>query len=459
MAVHAITRGLNLPVSGALEQKVHHKVHVSRVAIVADDYPFMKPRMHVTVGDEVKRGQILFEDRKTEGVRFTAPGAGTVVAINRGARRALQSVVIDLNEAEQTDDPDASAFVSFEHFKEDTPVEKLERQEVIDLLVESGLFTALRRRPFEKVPSPTEACHSLFVTAIDTNPLAANPDHIIGEAQDDFERGMEVASKLTEGKVFLCVRKGSEVKSEAPRVQREEFEGPHPSGLVGTHIHLLDPVHNEKQVWHLGYQDVIAFGQLFKTGVLPVERVVSMAGPVVITPRLIKTRLGAELAPLVEGEMRGEDNRVISGSMLYGRNAMSEAEGFLGRYNMQITCMAEDRERRFMGWMAPGAKLFTTIRVYLGGLGGDRKFDFATSTHGSHRAMVPLGMFERVMPLDVIPTFLLRALARHDLERAEGLGCLELAEEDLALCTLVDPGKEDWGVILRENLTQIWKEG
>ncbi|MBU0553846.1 Na(+)-translocating NADH-quinone reductase subunit A [Myxococcota bacterium] len=458
MAVHTITRGLDLPVTGALEQKVHHKAHVSRVAIVADDYPFMKPRMHVTVGDEVKRGQLLFEDRKTEGVRFTAPGAGTVVAIHRGERRALQSVVIELNETEQTDAVDASAFVTFEHFKAGTPVAELGRQGVIDLLVESGLFTAIRRRPFEKVPSPKETCHSVFVTAMDSNPLAANPEHIIKDAQADFDRGMEVVSQLTEGKVFLCVRQDSAVKSEAPRVQREAFAGPHPSGLVGTHIHVLDPVHASKSVWHVGYQDVIAFGRLFETGQLPVERVVSLAGPTVITPRLIKTRLGADLAPLVEGEMSGEDNRVISGSMLYGRKAMGEVEGYLGRYSQQITCMAEDRERRFIGWLSPSAKLFSTLRVTLGGLGGKR-FDFGTSTHGSHRAMVPLGMFERVMPLDIIPTFLLRALARNDLERAEGLGCLELAEEDLALCTMVDPGKEDWGVILRENLTLIWKEG
>jgi len=213
-------------------------------------------------------------------------------------------------------------------------------------------------------------------------------------------------------------------------------------------------------VWHVGAQDVAAIGELLATGKLPVRRIVSLAGPLVQQPRLLATRLGAAIVPLVEGQLFPGDARVISGSVLYGYRAMSEAGGFLGRYSTQISCLAEDHRRRFLGWLRPGWDLFSTTRAYTSSLRPEAtKFDFTTSAQGGHRAMVPIGLFEKVMPLDIMPTFLLRALLVDDVERAEALGCLELDEEDLALCSFVSPGKEDYGPVLRRNLTEIWKEG
>lgn len=459
MAVHVIKKGLDLPISGKPEQQVYPGPEVSRVAVVADDYPFMKPRMHVAVGDIVKRGQLLFEDRKTEGVRYTAPGAGTVIAINRGERRALQSLVIELSDSERSGEISPAATQDFESFTGKGPGE-LDGKAVRALLVESGLWTALRQRPYSKVPAPTEECRSLFVTAIDTAPLTADPEVVLEGSMDDFHRGLQLLSTLTDGTIFLCRQQGSSIDGgSAPRVEVAEFAGKHPAGLPGTHIHFLDPVGGKGVPWYIGYQDVVAVGRLFVTGQLPVERIVALGGPVVTNARLLKTRMGASVDQLVAGELAGDDLRVISGSVLHGASAQGEVWGYLGRYANQVSALEEGRKRHFMRWVMPGFGVFSTVRAFAAGWLGKKSFDMTTSTNGGHRAMVPIGMFERVMPLDILPTFLLRALVMDDIERAEALGCLELDEEDLALCSFVSPGKEDFGSHLRRNLTTIWKEG
>jgi Na+-transporting NADH:ubiquinone oxidoreductase subunit A len=450
MALHVIKRGLNLPITGDPEQRIDGAAQVSRVAVMAKDYPFMKPRMHVRVGDDVKLGQLLFEDRKTEGVRFTSPGAGKVEAINRGERRALISVVIRLSGNDQ---------VSLQHFSGDGPA-SLNGEAVRNLLVESGLWTALRTRPYSKVPAPGESCHAVFVTAMDTNPGAPSPELALQGREADWSAGLQVVSKLTEGKVFLCTAAGSAIGSGGvDRIAVEQFKGPHPAGLAGTHIHLLDPVNREKTAFYLDYQDVLAIGHLFRTGEIDTTRVIALSGPQATRPRLLKTRLGAAVDEIVEGEVKAGETRVVSGSVIAGRSATGEISGYLGRYHSQISVLAEDREQRFLGWIMPGAKIFSTVNVYLSALIPGKKFGFTTTTNGSHRAMVPIGMYERVMPLDIIPTYLLRALVMDDLENAEKLGCLELDEDDLALCSMVCPGKEDYGVALRRTLTQVWKEG
>ncbi|MFT4976388.1 MAG: Na+-transporting NADH:ubiquinone oxidoreductase subunit A [Myxococcota bacterium] len=242
-------------------------------------------------------------------------------------------------------------------------------------------------------------------------------------------------------------------------VSIEDFEGPHPAGLPGTHIHFLDPVSRKKTVWHINYQDVMAIGHLVLTGKLDVRRVISLAGPPVKKPRLLRTRVGASLDALVEGELSSEDVRVISGDVLSGRAGSGEVHGYLGRYDLQVSALVEDRAREFVGWLKPGGDKYSTVWAYLGGLMPGKKFNFTTTTHGEERDMVPIGMYERVMPLDVMPTFLLRSILTRDLERAEKLGALELAPEDLGLCSFVCPGKQDYGDELQATLDTILKEG
>jgi Na+-transporting NADH:ubiquinone oxidoreductase subunit A len=443
-----IRRGLDLPISGAPEQAISDGPSIRSVAVIGADYHGMKPTMAVQVGDKVKLGQLLFTDKKTEGVRYTAPAAGTVSAINRGARRVLQSVVIDVegDEAESFAQYDAGALAS------------IGSEKVTENLVNSGLWTALRTRPYSKVPEIGSVPSSIFVTAMDTNPLAADAAVIIAEKSEDFANGLAVLSNLTEGSVYVCKAEGANVSASGNKISVEEFGGMHPAGNAGTHIHHLDPVSATKTVWTVGYQDVIAIGQLFTTGQLNAERVVALAGPQVEKPRLVRTRLGASLEELTAGEMKAGENRVISGSVFGGRTAAG-AYAFLGRYHNQVSVLLEGRSRDMLHYLRAGFDRFSTLGIYISSLMPGKKYDFDTTTNGSERAMVPVGNYERVMPLDILPTQLLRSLIVGDTDMAQKLGCLELDEEDLALCTYVCAGKYEYGPILRNNLTRIEKEG
>jgi len=445
-----IIKGLDLPIAHAPEQKIHDGPAVRSVAVLAADYVGLKPTMQVAQGDAVKLGQLLFTDKKNPDVRYTAPAGGKVTAVNRGAKRAFQSVVIEVSGDE------AETFRSYAG----TDLTGLTRDQVTGNLLESGLWTAVRTRPFSGVPSPQTTPHSIFVTAIDSHPLAARPEPIINTRPQDFEHGLQIIRHLTDGPVYVIKRAGATLPgSTVPGVVTEEFEGPHPAGLVGTHIHLLDPVSDTRTVWHIGYQDVMAIGHLFNTGNLDNERIIALGGPGMKKPRLIRTQLGAAAADLTANELADGDVRVVSGSVLSGRT-MSGVNTFLGRYHLQVSALLEGREREFLGWQKPGLNKFSIKRVFASAfLRPDQKYEFTTSTEGSRRAMVPIGMYEKVMPLDILPTFLLRALIVGDTDQAAALGALELDEEDLALCTFVCPGKYDYGPILRENLTKIANEG
>ena len=460
MALHRIKKGLDLPISGAPQQQVLETPRITRVAILADDFPGMKPRMAVQEGDTVKRGQLLFEDRKSEGVRFTAPGAGKVVGIHRGAKRALQSLVIHLNDNEQAGTPTQADVQPFTSFQQKS-VEQISPSELRALLIESGLWTAFRTRPFSRVPQATDSPAAIFVTAVDTNPLAPDPQVVIAEQAAHFEEGLKLVSKLTTGSTFLCTAEGSTVVAGSAPVQHEQFAGPHPSGTVGLHIHTLFPVSRERVVWHIGYQDVIAIHKLVQNGWLDVTQTVSIGGPSVKKPRLVRARQGAMIDDILSQEFSGLDGqvRIISGSVLHGKKAEGLAFGYLGRFANQVSVLREGRERELLGWIAPGKDRFSTLPIFLSKLVGTKTFDFSTATHGSTRPMVPIGAYERVMPMDIMPTFLLRALAVGDIERAEKLGMLELDEEDLSLCTFVCPGKMNYGIMLRKNLQTIQEEG
>ena len=443
-----IKRGLDLPITGAPEQRIQAGRPVRSVAVIGFDYHGMKPTMAVQVGDRVKLGQVLFSDKKTPGVVFTAPGAGTVSAIHRGEQRVLQSVVIDL------DGDDAVEFARYG----DAEIDRLDDQQVRSNLIDSGLWTALRTRPFSKVPAIDAKANSIFVTAIDTHPLAVDPVVVIAEHKEDFARGLRVLVRIAP--VVVCHADGTQMPcSGLANVRTETFAGPHPAGLAGTHIHFLDPVGADKSVWSLNYQDVIAIGKLFASGRLWTERVVAIAGPMVDKPRLVRTRLGASLDELTAGELKvGRAVRVISGSVFGGRSSRG-ACAFLGRYHLQVSCLEEGTEREMLHYLRAGANKHSVMNLYISKLSPGKLFDFTTSTNGSPRAMVPIGNYEEVMPLDILPTQLLRALIVSDTEMAQKLGCLELDEEDLALCTYVCAGKYEYGPILRDNLTRIEKEG
>ena len=443
-----VRRGLDLPISGAPEQVVYDGPTVSQVALVGLDYQGMKPTMAVREGDQVKLGQLLFTDKKNASARYTAPAAGTVVAINRGERRVFQSLVIDV---------DGDASETFEIYSVEK-LDTLDRADVIENLVKSGQWTALRTRPFSKVPAADTMASSIFVTAMDTNPLSADPAVIIGQRREDFTSGLKILARLTNGPVNLCVAPNSTIPGDDIDGVREiAFSGPHPAGLTGTHIHFVDPVSIDKTVWSIGYQDVIAIGALFTTGCIDVRRVIAIAGPQVTQPRLLGTRLGANINQLVIGELKNDENRVISGSVLSGRQAVSEF-AFLGRYHSQVSVIQEGRERQFLHYLRAGVDKHSSLPVFASSL-TKKLFNMTSSTNGSERAMVPVGGYEKVTALDILPIQLLRSLIVGDTEMAQKLGCLELDEDDMGLYTYVCVGKYEYGRILRDNLTRIEKEG
>lgn len=444
-----IKKGLNIPLAGAPEQKVSAGAEVSSVALLGPDINDLKPGMLVSQGDRVKLGQPVFTDKQNPGVHFTSPGSGVVAAINRGERRVLQSVVIRL------EGDDAEVFDTF-------PADRLYSLDggaVRTNLQASGLWTALRTRPFSKIPAPDASPRAIFVTAIDTNPLAADPAVIIGDNSDAFAEGLEIISKLTDGHVYVCTAVGSGIDCpDAEPFRHAEFAGPHPAGLVGTHIHFLEPVSEQKTVWHIGYQDVIACAQLFATGQLPTERVISLAGPMITEPRLLRTRLGANTNDLIRGELPPGNVRVVAGSVLNGHRASGWA-AYLGRYDTQISVLQEGAPREFLSFMRPGIGKFSLSRAYAGNLLKRGPYPLNTSQNGSPRAMVSTGSFEQVMPLDILPTPLLKSLLVRDTDGARDLGCLELDEEDLALCSFVCNGKYNYGTHLRKNLHEIEVNG
>lgn len=446
-----IKRGLDLPIAGAPRQTVENSPGVHSVAVLGGEYTGMKPTMEVNEGDQVKKGQLLFTDKKTEGVRYTAPAAGTIRAINRGRKRVLQSVVIDV--AEQEDEE------SFQAFSVDE-LDGLSREQARDQLVESGEWTLLRTRPFGKVPTLDSQPNSIFVTAMDTNPLAPDPAVVIREQEEAFRAGLKVLSKLTEGPVWVCRRPDDGAPGfSGGQIREETFAGPHPAGNAGTHIHFLDPVGPFKEVWSIGYQAVIAIGHLFTEGRLYTDRVIALAGPRVKDPRLVRTRVGASLEDLTAGEVYDDaENRLISGSVFGGHNGRGPL-AWLGRMVNQLSVLREGRDRYFLGYLSPGLERHSVKNIYLSKLMPGRKLPFTTTTNGSERAMVPVESYEDVMPLDVLPTPLLRSLIVGDTDSAQALGALELVEEDLALCTYVCPGKYEYGPILRDNLSTIEVEG
>lgn len=433
-------RGLDLALDGAPDQVISDGPPVASVALLGRDYPGLRPDFAVEEGARVELGQPLFADRKRPEIVFAAPGAGVVRRIERGPRRSLAAVVIELEgEAEATfaaHDPERLA--------------ALGREEVAATLLASGLWTAFRTRPFGRIPDPGSEPASIFVTAIDSNPLAADPRVVIAEARDDFGYGLDVLARLTGGPVFLCQGPGAALPPRSSgRVEAVAFDGPHPAGLAGTHIHYLDPVgRGERTVWHVGYQDVIAIGRLLVAGRLATERVVALAGPAARRPRLLRTRPGAAIADLIEGEA-AEDGRVLSGSVLTG-HAAAGPEAFLGRYHTQVTLLGRPAER-VPSRLSPAALLSAWLARRRAGRP-------APVPVGGGTTMVPVEAFERVMPLDLLPLPLLRALLVGDTETARRLGCLELDSEDLALCSYVCPGRNDYGALLRAGLDELWKQ-
>ncbi len=450
MEKYKIKKGLDIPLAGAPEQKISEEKFTARYAIVGDDYVGMKPTIIKKEGDSVKKGEALFTAKKFPAVNFTSPVSGKVVAVNRGAKRKFLSMII---EKEGNDE------VTFDSFSLDQ-IKSLDKEKAMSEVLASGLWVAFKTRPFSKIANPETVPHSIFINMMDTNPHAPSMTKVLEGKEEFFKAGVAVVEKFTDGNINIVKSpKDNFTIEENEKIKGFEFSGPHPAGLPGTHIHFIDPVGANKTVWYIDAEDVAAIGALFLTGKLDTSRVISIAGPMAKNPRLIKTSLGANVPELVSGEADlSSDVKVISGSVLNGRIAENEVE-YLGRFHKQISILKEDREKRLLGWAIPTPKLFSVKNILLSALTPKKKYNLTMALNGGKRAIVPIGTYEAVMPLDILPTFLLRMLAVGDVEESEKLGALELDEEDLALCTFVCQSKIEHGVNLRNLLTTIEKEG
>ncbi len=447
MQTFKLKKGLDLPVDGAPEQKIHPGPEFSTVAVLGDDYLGLKPRMLVQEGDEVQRGTPLFCHKDVSEVMMVAPLSGKVTAINRGARRVLQSVAIEVSDANDSG-------VDFSGVGDAETSEGIAAR-----LCASGLWAAFRTRPYSKMPAPGEKPAAIFVTAMDSEPLAADAALIIEDAGEAFAAGLAAVSKLTDGTTYLCQKDGDSVPgSDLQGVEAAAFDGPHPSGLAGTHIHFLEPPAASSQVWTVGYQDVIAIGRLMQTGHLDPNIVIALSGPAARQPRLIRTVMGVSTDELTRDEIGIEEPvRVISGSILSGRQAEGP-HAFLGRFARQVALIREDRDQIPLGWIrAMPAKY--AVQPVLGSAFAKKLYSFTSNLNGGRRAMVPTGTFEELMPQDYLPTQLLRALLVMDTDSAQALGALELDEEDLGLVGFACPAKYEYGLALRDCLTKIEKEG
>ena len=447
-----VKKGLNVPISGTPADSLDASKKVRSVALLGSDYNGMKPTMLVEEGNSVKIGQALFEDKKNPGVIFTSPAGGKIESINRGARRTLQSVVIEIADNEESVD-----FLPYS-------IEDLEignSAQIKRQLVNSGLWTSFRTRPFSKIPAINSIPANIFITAIDTNPLSANVDLIINLNKDYFKAGLKVIKTLTENNIHLCVGIDFSLSLDKDNtIIKQVFEGPHPAGLAGTHMHFLSPATLTNINWSINYQDVISFGELFLTGKLPNKKIISLAGPQVLKPRHVETRIGACTDEICAGELTHRDNRIISGSVINGREAIGPY-AYLGKYHSQISVVCESSkiDREFMNWLNPGPRKFSQIPLFTSSLFRRKEFKFKTLMNGSDRAIVPIGVYEEVLPLNLLATVLMRYIAVGDTEKIQDLGGLELDEEDLALCSFVCPSKYDFGSLLRSNLNQIEVEG
>jgi Na+-transporting NADH:ubiquinone oxidoreductase subunit A len=426
--------GLRLRFGGAPEQVLLGRVLSDEIAVQPPDYRGLKPKLTVVDGDRVKAGQVLFHDADRPELVCTAPVAGSVRAIRRGAKRQVTHIVL------QVDDVQTTTFPTFSQ----SQINLLDTTQVRGALLRSGLWLSLRARPFDCVAPPDLQPRALFITAIDSNPLAADPAVVIDLRREDFLAGVSALSQLPGGNTFVCIAPDTEIPMpESPHIKSAVFGGPHPSGLPGTHLHSVGvEVRREPDLWHIGYQDVIAFGSLLRAGGLDAKRVISLAGPGVPQPGLIQVRLGSELSAL---PLPHEDltQQVIAGPLL----GLARQADFLGRFDLQVSVFP--RQATVPGssgvWRNAASRLLLTPRAS----------ERVPAAERTRAGMLPVEVFERVWPYRTSPTALLRALLIGDPDDAIKLGCLGLAEEDLALCNLVCPAGQDYSAALRRMLQRI----
>ncbi len=434
-----INKGLDLPIPGKPIPVISDKPNITSVALLANDFVGMKPTMLVKSGDVVKAGSKLFEDKKNQGVFFTSPAGGTVSSINRGDKRKFLSIEIDISGDEQFED--------FSH--------EISTKDIKSLLINSGLWNAFRTRPFNRTPSVDASPNALFINACDTNPLSSDPFHIIKKDKDLFDKGLDLVKSYFNCPIHLSYQ-NNDFDTTIEGIHYHQFVGPHPAGLSSTHINKIFPVSLNRIAWTINYQDIMSIGYLLKNNKIRTHKTISLAGSSVFDPSLVDARIGANLDELVAGKIE-DKARVISGSVIYGHTSEG-IMNYLGNYDSQVSVIPDAANDIFMNWLKPGKNLHSKLNVFSSSFFKPNNFIFNTSVNGGDRAIVPVCSYEEILPMDILVTQLLKSLVVSDLEMAVDLGMLELAPEDMALCSYVCPSKYDYSSILLDNLNKVHLE-
>lgn len=444
-----IKKGLDIKMKGQAEKIYVKAPRAKTYAIKPPDWHGLTPKIIPKLCDEVKVGTPIFFDKYNPEVKFCSPVSGILSSINRGERRRIIEVVV---EDDGKDTP--------ETFQQGEP-SSMKREQIVENLLNCGLWPAIRQRPYTTIAKTTQEPKSIFISAFDTAPLAPDYDFLMKDSEEDFQWGVNVLKELTKGKIYLnldgrfpSVRTLSGIKG----VEINRFKGPHPAGNVGIQISKLAPINKGDVVWVVQPQDVVAIGRLFKTGKYDPSVIVALTGSRVEKPQYYRTIRGAAVSNILENQLKEGDNRVISGNVLNGRTIDPET-GYVGFFDSQVTVIPEGNYHEFFGWMKPGFRKLSVSRSFASTwLMPNQKYDLDTNYHGGQRAFVMTGEYEKVLPMDIYPVQLLKAILVNDIDKMEQLGIYELDEEDLALCEFVCTSKTPVTKILRDGLRILRKE-
>ncbi|MGB1204788.1 MAG: Na(+)-translocating NADH-quinone reductase subunit A [Chitinophagales bacterium] len=435
-------KGYDIKIIGTPKTTVHSNFKAKTHAVKPTDFIGISPipKLTVDVGDRVKAGDTLFYDKKRPEILYTAPVSGEVVEIKRGAKRSLAAVVILADEK-----------MSYKLFNP-VRISSASRNEIVKFLMETGCWPFIRQRPYNVIANPDEQPKNIFISGFKTAPLAPDTTFLMKGQEGAFSAGVSVLKKLTKGKVYLSLsnKQDSQSFSQAKDATINHFSGPHPAGNVGVHIHHIAPINKGDVVWTLDPQDVILIGKLFNTGKYDTERLVALGGTPVSQPQYYKTYLGASIKNMVANNLNKDHVRFVSGDILTGEKIA--ADGHVGAFHQQVTVVEEGDHYEFLGWLKPSYARPSVSRTFMSFMKPNKEYDVNTNTHGEHRAFVVTGAYEKVIPMDVLPMQLLKAILYRDFELMEGLGIYEVVEEDLALCEFICPSKTDMQEILREGL-------
>ncbi|PIQ35092.1 MAG: NADH:ubiquinone reductase (Na(+)-transporting) subunit A [Bacteroidetes bacterium CG18_big_fil_WC_8_21_14_2_50_41_14] len=443
---YLINKGLDIKLLGDSEKNIVD-YSAKRFAVKPTDFIGVFPKMMVAEGDLVQVGTPLFYDKNRTNIIFTSPVSGKVEALKRGAKRRLLEVII------QSDDKfDAVQFAP-------QKVDGMSREAIIETMLQSGIWPMLRQRPYSVIANPAETPKAIYIPAFDTSPLAPDFDLVVQGKGDEFQTGLDVLKKLTNGPVHLNVdakNTTSKVFLNSKNVQINKFSGPHPTGNVSVQASKISPINKGELIWYLYPQDVITIGNFFLTGKVDFTRIIALAGSEVLKPRYYKTVLGACIKRMVDGNLTKGNNRTISGNVLTGEKI--EMDGFVGFYDSMVTVIPEGNEAEFFGWLLPGFNKFSFSKTFLSWMFPNRKYRLNTNLHGGHRSLVMTGKYEQVFPFDIYPMALLKAIMVEDIDAMENLGIYEIDAEDFALCEVIDTSKTEMQSIVRKGLELMRKE-